>query len=245
MPAFTPLRTYLFTAQGTCAMKLAGYICTVVLLLSVHGSAAQPTPKPREHLIDLTNAAAVPSGSVPAARQLSLQVPVAVSPHHPVASSIRVLPPQLDRAEYRLGDPFFFEVVIENVSSSPLEFPTLLDGSMIDRDMAGAAVASVVLTFDDKLLGRQTVSPQFLYGSRDVPGSLVAVEPHESLRIRVQGRWILSRATGTPKAEQWPRQLRVNAAIMVTGNGVVRVSGDSPAGSPVMLRISTVSGRVS
>jgi len=42
-----------------------------------------------------------------------------------------------------------------------------------------------------------------------------------------------SRSTGTPYEPHWPRSLKVKATVTLVGNGVLRLSEDSSAVTPV------------
>jgi len=219
-------------------MNLSGYCCAAALALVVTG-LEQQTARPREQVIDLTTASTISSaGAVPESRQLTLTGSPIVSSPSPETRTIRVLPPQLDRADYRIGEPFFFDVSVQNTGSEVIQFPTLLDAGSVDRQMAGAAVAAISLSFKDEVLGLQSVSPQFLYGARDVPGSLVSVPPQGLVKIRAQGRWLLSSATGTPKPDQWPRSLQIQAMVAISGNGIPSMGETSRETVPVVLSLS-------
>jgi hypothetical protein len=205
-----------------------------MLGLLAGGAAPQQRPA-REHVIDLTIAPAPGAATaMPGPRQLTLQVPFVASADVPRKQPpIRVSAPELERPDYRIGDPFVFEVVFQNVSDAPIAFPTLPDGSAVDREMPGAALAAVGLAFDDQILGHQVVSPQALYGANPIEGSLIAVQPGERVRIRARGTWILSRSTGTPYEPHWPRPLKVKASVMLVGNGVLYLQEQSNAVTPV------------
>lgn len=208
-----------------------------VVSLGILAAGVSPLQKPaREHLIDLT--VAPPAGtapSVPDVNRLTLQAAVGGVADAPRKQApIRISAPELDRPDYRIGDAVAFEVLFENVSDQPIAFPTMLDGSTVDRDMPGAAVASVALFFEDPILGGQMVSPQFLYGAREFAGSLITVQPGERARIRARGTWILSAATGTPHEPHWPRPLKVRAAVMLVAGGMLRISEHSNAVTPVL-----------
>jgi hypothetical protein len=209
--------------------------CAVALGL-LTGFGPQPVGSSRERLIDLTVAATVSSRAVPEARQLTPQMPAIGSPRSDQTKRIRVLAPQLDRADYRLGESFFFDVMVENTGSDALEFPSLLDPASVDRDMAGATMASITLSFKDEILGLQAVSPQVLYGARDVPGSLITVPPHGVVRIRALGQWFLIGATGPSRPDQWPRSLQIQALVSISGKGIAPALETSQESFPVVLR---------
>jgi hypothetical protein len=215
--------------------NLAGYRCALALGL-LTGLGSQQTVSPRERLIDLTVAPTISSGAVPEARQLTPQVPAVGSSRSDETKRIRVLAPQLDRADYRLGESFFFDVLVENTGSEAIEFPTLLDPASVDRQMAGATVAAITLSFKDEILGLQAVSPQLLYGAREVPGSLIALPPHGVVRIRAQGQWLLIGATSPSRPDQWPRSLQIQALVSIGGNGITPALETSQEAAPVVLR---------
>ena len=122
-------------------------------------AAAPQQPPAREHLIDLTVAPAAATGpAAPGIHQLTLRVPIIAHADVPKKPPpIRVSAPELERPDYRIGDPFEFEVVFQNIGDVPIAFPTMPEGSAVDRDMPGAGLAAVALTFNDDILGGQIV----------------------------------------------------------------------------------------
>ncbi len=212
---------------------MSGSLWAGVVTLGILAAAPQQKPA-REHLLDLTVAPAAEKGLAAVSRQLTLQVPIRADADVPrKAPAIQVSAPQLDRPDYRIGDPFEFEVVFQNIGDAPIAFPTLPDGSAVDRDAPGAGLASVALTFTDEVLGRQIVGLQTLYGAKGIEGSVISVQPGERVRIRARSTWILSRSTGTPYEPHWPRQLKVKATVTLVGKDVLRLSEESNAVTPV------------
>lgn len=92
------------------------------------------------------------------------------------------------------------------------------------------------LSFHDEVLGPQTVSLRALVGADQFAGSLIVVEPNDRVRIRAQGRWVMSRATGTLRKEQWPRPLQLKATVTLAGKGIMRIIDASKGTVPVLLR---------
>lgn len=97
----------------------------------------------------------------------------------------------LDRTGYRAGDDLLFELLIRNIGQRPFSFPASLDGRRFRRGMPGATVGTVALAFRDDQLSSQLVGLQILYGADVVPGSLISVQPGETLSIRAGGKWLL------------------------------------------------------
>ena len=206
-----------------------------VVTIGILAAASQQKPA-REHLIDLTvAAAAVTRPALPAIHQLTLQVPILVETDVPQKPPpIRVSAPELERPDYRVGDAFEFEVVFQNIGDVPIAFPTMPEGSAVDRNMPGAGLAAVALTFNDAILRGQIVGLQTLYGANEIQGSLISVQPGERVRIRARSTWHLSSATGTPYEPDWPRPLKVKAVVTLVGNGFLRMSEESNAITPVL-----------
>jgi hypothetical protein len=206
----------------------AGVVTIALLGAGVPRPPFQQKPA-REHLIDLTVAPAAATGpAAPGIHQLTLRVPIGGEAHEPrKPPPIRLSAPELERPDYRIGDLFEFEVVFQNIGDVPIAFPTMPDGSAVDRDMPGAGLAAVALTFNDEILGGQIVGLQTLYGATEIEGSLISVQPGERLRIRARSTWNLSSATGTPYEPHWPRPLKVKALVRLVGNGVLRMSEQS------------------
>jgi len=81
--------------------------------------------------------------------------------------------------------------------------------------MTGARLASIHLTLDDRVLGRQLLGYTLLYGAGAVPGSLITVQPGEQVSIRSQGGlWLQSLPAGTP-ADWAARTVNVTAEFQM------------------------------
>jgi len=217
-------------------MKIRALSCALVAALVSVSAFAQAPQTRSEHVIDLVSVSSARTGSN---RPHDLQVRSSVSAHAPKDDDVRVMAPEFDRAEYRVGEPLFFDVVVKNVGEKPLKFPTTLDDSLADRGGPDTVTATVALTFVDAVLGRQTVAPQVLYGANDIPGSLIVVHPQETVRIHAPGVWLMSAARGTPNKSQWPRELQVKALLTVVRNGISESLGLSQTAAPITLRMAT------
>jgi hypothetical protein len=193
---------------------------------------------PREHMIDLLNATVVaPEGLAPKSKGFSPTVPITIASDSPkTPTPIRVFAPQFQRFLYQLEDFVIFDLVLENVGSEVIHFPTLSAGTSVERDMPGAAVASVALRFEDPVGGSQTMGLHLLYGASRLPGSLIAIEPHQRVRIRARSTWHYPTAP-TPRERHWPRELLLKATVTLTGNGGLKWAGESETMSKVQLVI--------
>jgi hypothetical protein len=193
-------------------------ILLLVTTAAVMGATAAPQrPRPAAtHVIDLlTRDANADEGNVPEAERLRLPFGrlglVSHTPQRPQMLSLRLL--GLDRAAYRIGDPFIYAVLVTNTGQKSVAFPTSTDASLFSRTTPNAAGAFVNLRLDDPMFGMQLVGVQALYGAPNVPASLLLLRSNDSVEIRATGTWYLSSGFPQTPPQAWSRDLQVHGAV--------------------------------
>jgi len=174
------------------------------------------------HVVDLMTGsdARAAAPEVPATEQLQLPFgrhgrPVDMAPQEQ-ALTMRLI--ALDRAQYAIGDSLIYEVLISNRSRSAVAFPTSTDASKFSRNMRRAVGAFVGLRLDDPILGEQVVGVKALYGSPDVPQSLVVLRPGETVELRATGVWYLQSALRQPVFGPWTRDVKIRSSVQLFSN---------------------------
>jgi hypothetical protein len=223
--------------------------CTLLVVIaaccwcSLAPAAQTGAPAP-EHTIDLITGPVMPGDeTLPRERWLRLDQPMLVDPHGPVKPDpLRVGRPHLDRADYVIGDTFVLEVTFENVSGATIRFPAWRVTDVVDRQLAGARMASLNLAFDDDVLGQQVVGSQAMAGADRFPGSLIDVRPKERVRIRAQNTWVMMRPARVVVPPPWTRPLRVTATVTLAVDGLLYLNQSAGAVEVLLRSRSAISG---
>lgn len=169
--------------------------------------------------------------------RLSLGQPIRVETHVSQGRTpIVIRAPQFDRAVYSVGDAFIYELVLENAGTSALTFPSGIDDDYVARDMPGATLAVIGLSFVDKALGPQVLGTQILAGAEPLAGTLIVVQPGERVRIRAGGMWSMSRPSKSSTTDNWPRSFQVKATVQIVGYGLTHFVGESGQAASVLVQ---------
>lgn len=118
-----------------------------------------------------------------------------------------------DRSDYRLADPFTYEVTLRYVGSAELKFPISGKKHLFRQNMSGLRQATTSIEFEDAEWKHQIVYIRPLYGSDEVAGSLLTLTANQTIRIRAEGRWRLSAANPPPPT--WAGSVFPFAALQV------------------------------
>lgn len=201
-------------------------------VLSLGWTAPDPASQSgrAEHILDLMTARRFPPNpSLDVAPEKRLSVPTSVGSlidgGPELEPTIRVTILSLDRLAYSLGDSFTYEILIQNVGSKPLRFPTSVNIQRFSRRMLpDARMAGITLLFEDSVLGRQLVTTEVLSGADAMPGSLVVIQPDETLRVRSTGMWRLHTRLDRRVPDHWSKavKLRANVAIYYSEQPIPR-----------------------
>ena len=103
-----------------------------------------------------------------------------------------------DRSDYVLGDPFTYGVTLRYLGSAPFTFPIERKKHLFRHNMAGLREVTLAVEFDDADWKHQIVSIDALYGSSEVPGSLLTLTANQTIQVRGRGRWRLQPGTVSP-----------------------------------------------
>jgi hypothetical protein len=164
-------------------------------------------------------------GSVPLGERMTIP-PVVVSSHSstPVPSvPLKVTVASLNSSSYAPFDSIVYEVVLENVSAESIACPSSVDETLFRRDVPGTTSMTASLQFDDDILGRQGFGFLEAYGSPAIDGTLVAIPPGGSVRLR--GRGVVTLDNSHVQSKPWAmRSVAVRAVVSmwVIGKPVYR-----------------------
>jgi hypothetical protein len=111
-------------------------------------------------------------------------------------------------------------ITVRNTGAKPVEFPWTNDYRLLDSDSNSASVAlGLIVQASAKVYTTDYVN---LYGSRSVPGSLVQLDPGQSLKIRVSFRLPF---LGLANAKKSSAELSIHATLMFIGGPLLDLAG--------------------
>ena len=113
----------------------------------------------------------------------------------------------------RIGDTFVYEILITNGGDKPVAFPASLQQSRFRRQMRDVISALLGLSCDDEMTGLQVFGTQALYGSPEVPGSVIVLRPKETLQLRAPGRWYMTSSFRKAPPKEWILNLWLRADL--------------------------------
>jgi hypothetical protein len=204
----------------------------LLLLLALLGSAHQHAPELQLNLV----AAPPPPPERPEdvrRIQAGCGSVTAASDQPPKATPFTVTLADTDRLAYELGDTMSFTVIIENTSAAPLVLGISRDPHVAPKTMRPCRVVppgvhlSVALVAVSKTGARTLIAFGYgYYGSPDVPGTTLVLEPGERVRVQLPadirpGRgWNRSLTTD-------PQSVRIKASVMIEGEVMRAVDSDN------------------
>jgi len=137
--------------------------------------------------------------------------------HQKYLTSLKLTLLSVDVLDFVYGDYFVYEVLIENTGNSSVALPwspnTGAFAQTIQRTPAGYRFGSVsvhVESAGDEKTHLALLDAQPLYGSEEVPGSLLVLAPGRTARIRAPSQWSATMPEG-------------RAAILRQPEGAVRL----------------------
>jgi len=165
-------------------------LLTAVAVLSV-GLGAQNIKS--DHYLDVPGHTYTP---IPSVSFSPVRNGRSVTPHAMLPATLRLTLLSVDRTDFVYGDYFTFEVLIENTATKVVILPwspnagefmqpvrRIPDGflnGMVSVHVESATGEPVLLSLLDS---------QPLYGSNEVPGSLLRLEPGRTARVRAPTQW--------------------------------------------------------
>ena len=150
------------------------------------------------------------------------RVPVPLMVHG--SDNVPVVPFELiglsfDRSDYNLGDPFTYEVTLRYLGSAEFKFPIAWKKHLFRDGMSGLRYATVSLEIEDSFWKHHVFRLTPLYGSDEVPGSLLTVTANPTIRLRDEGRWQMK--LGSPPAPpMWTGHVMPFAVLQLEHNHV-------------------------
>jgi hypothetical protein len=117
--------------------------------------------------------------------------------------------------EYRVGEPFAYELMVENIGSAAIVLPWLPQDSLLDRPVEQLVMARIALEATDAAGKTLNFAPGHLEGSPEVPNSTITLQPRDRATIRIEGRM---QTTLEPTGELTPTEypLRLHAVLRAT-----------------------------
>ena len=95
----------------------------------------------------------------------------------------------LDRADYRVHDPFAFRIELKNVGKQAVILPWEPDASQVVATVDAPVFSAVIVVDVEGSDGRQTVPIAPLYGSKASPNSAKILAPGARFEIIASGYW--------------------------------------------------------
>jgi hypothetical protein len=182
-------------------------------------SGTQPQ-RPQAHLLDFTQAPpALSSEDSVRSREASLTRSLPTSWRSdapPVPLQVTLV--ELDRTGYAIGDSVLYDVTLKHVGTKPFLFPWSRRTSEFSRVAPVTRRAAVLLTIKDEMLGSQLIgSDNVSFGAESVDGSLLVLQPGDTVTVRAQGRWYLQAGMPAPPPDGWVRNVAVKAQLQIEG----------------------------
>ena len=132
------------------------------------------------------------------------------------SKAINVRLASIERQEFNWDDSFAYEVTVENTGKEPITLPWSPDAgafSSQDRLHAMSFALEVASAVEKGTLGH--LDAYALWGSDEVPSSLVSLKPGQRASIRLPGRWIGSNELSRLVLRQEGGVVRVSATVHV------------------------------
>jgi hypothetical protein len=127
----------------------------------------------------------------------------------------------VDRTTYAIGEDVMYSLSIEYVGTTPFDFPVSAQEHLFRKSMADTKVAAVALTLDDPQLGSQVIGTRLVMGAPSVLNSLVTLQPHDTVTIRVPATWYLTASVSDALAavSDWTVTTRPSVSFELPGLG--------------------------
>jgi len=209
----------------------AAHLCLMFVLLAVRLPAQSVKA---DHYLDIPGQgrSGIPGGSFfPGRNSLS-------STSHPPPSPLKITFVSVDVTDLEYGDYFNFEVLIENISKEPVVLPWSPDAGAfaqpVPRTPAGFLSALVLLQVESESDPQSMLAlfdAQALYGSSEVPRSLLTLAPGRAALLRVPAQVSATTDFGRSNILQQPGgvvRLRAGFAFLLDNVRSVRSASTLP-----------------
>lgn len=164
----------------------------LILLTLLLALIAPPSQRGAE--IQLNLAAVAPPPERPSDRRVGEGCGSASgsSSHAPLTKSLKVTLADTDRLAYTVGESMFFNVVLENTGAAPIVLGISRDPQVAPKTMRPCQVVHPGVHFQVALVAMSKKGPGMIitngvgfYGSLNVPGTTVVLEPGERVRVQL------------------------------------------------------------
>lgn len=203
-------------------------LCCSLTVVCGAGTVFGQTPSPTTYVLDVAASPVVstwlPNVQARITAGLNAKADVHIDRSDP-SQPPRVELLSLDRPSYEMGDAVIYQVLIENVGTTTLLIPWSRDANRVVPNASEWSAGSVFLevrSADGKRLA--WLASHQLYGSPSVDGTLQAVAPGESARLRVSGKWFASPDELTQVLAQPPGGAAVAAVLHLAANNLLVAS---------------------
>jgi hypothetical protein len=197
--------------RGTCSVAGVPMII-LTLLLALVAPASQPAPEIQVNLVAVPPPPERPADHTPGAGCGSGTSSALGEPHR-----LKVTLADTDRRAYAVGDGMSFNVILENNRSSPIVLGISRDPEVAPKTTQPCRVVPPGVRFGVALVAMTTkgtgaiiASGFAFYGSLDVPGTTVVLQPGERARVQVPAQV----GTGGVRTTE-SRSVRIKALVMI------------------------------
>jgi hypothetical protein len=185
----------------------------LICVLALSTFAAQSlTPEP---LLDIVGFRLTPGRPNEASSRAVTSVDTASSRAGKDAISLEIKLLDLQRDVFTLGEPLIYEILLQNTGNTPLTLPWSPDRERFRNGSPERAF--LLLEIRDAtgkgVLGR--LQPQALFGSKEVPDSVLTLAPGHRARIRVPAVLRTSEREMTLILEQPMAQVQLTAILLM------------------------------
>lgn len=149
------------------------------------------------------------------------------SSHAPMTKPLNVTLAGTDRLAYTVGDSMSFSVVLENTGPVPLVLGISRDPEVAPKTMRPCQVVPPGVHFRVALVAMSKKAPGTIitsgvgfYGSLDVPGTTVVLEPGERARVQLPSE-IRQGLDMDPALTLNPQPVRIKAFVMIERNAMM------------------------
>ena len=132
-----------------------------------------------------------------------------------------------DRLSYQLGDTMSFNVIIENTSTARVVLGISRDPDIAPKMMSPCRVVPPGVHFSANLVAMTKKGQEALitggfgfYGSLNVPGTTLVLQPGERARVQVPGKISPGPDIESVLTTDWPQHAHIKALVMIDGESI-------------------------
>jgi hypothetical protein len=187
----------------------------LALVLALLAGVSQRAPELRLNLV------AAPPPPERASNVKGIGSGCAEATSHRPPATFKVTLADTDRLAYQVGDRASYNVILENTSSAPIVLGISRDPEVAPKTMSPCRVVHPAIRFGVALVAMTKTGPGAtisssvgFYGSPDVPGTTLALEPGERVRVQLPAQ-IWPGPGMAPVLTTDPQPVRIKAFVMI------------------------------